>query len=76
MSAPGVPTAEQLREGSERLRVICEDLRRDIQPPGSTRPVALGELIACSAEKKTDGKRLGINHLRWAILAATAMNNL
>ena len=35
--------------------------------------MALGELIACSAQKSIDGKRLGINNLRWAVLAATGM---
>lgn len=75
MKGPRVPTDQQLHVRSESLREICENMRRDIQPPGSDRPVALGELIACSAEKSINGQRLGVNHLRWAVLAATAMNS-
>ena len=75
MKGPRIPTDQQLHVRSESLREICENLRRDIQPSDSDRPVALGELIACSAEKSINGKRLGINHLRWAVLAATAMNS-
>ena len=56
------------------LAKICEGIRADIQPAGSERPVALGELIACSAEKSIDGTRLGVNNLRWAVLAATGMS--
>ena len=67
------PKDEQLRGRSETLRAICDNIRKDIQPANSEGPVALGELIACSAEKSIDGKRIGINNLRWAVLAATGL---
>ena len=69
-----LPKDEQLRERSENLRAICNHIRKDIQPTDSEGPVALGELIACSAEKSIDGNRIGINNLRWAVLAATGRN--
>ena len=75
MSGPRTPKDQQLQVRSENLRKICEDIRRDIQPADSDMPVALGELIACSAEKSINGKRLGIDHLRWAVLAATATHS-
>lgn len=75
MSGPRTPNDQQLQVRSENLRKICEDIRRDIQPSDSDMPVALGELIACSAEKSINGKRLGVNHLRWAVLAATATHS-
>ena len=75
MSGPRTPKDEQLQVRSENLRKICEGIRSDIQPADSDMPVALGELIACSAEKSINGKRLGINHVRWAVLAATATHS-
>ena len=72
---PKAPTDQQLHVRSEVLRGICEDIREAIQPADSEGPVALGELIACSAEKSIDGTRLGINHLRWAVLASTGSNS-
>ena len=69
-----LPKDELLRGRSENLRAICDNIRKEIQPTDSEGPVALGELIACSTEKSIDGKRIGINNLRWAILAATGRN--
>ena len=70
-SGPGTPNTQQLGTRSEILRQICQDIHQEIQPPNSDGPVALGEIIACSAERSFRGKRLGINNLRWAVLAAT-----
>ena len=75
MSGPRTPNDHQLHVRSEKLRKVCESIRHDIQPRDSDMPVALGELIACSATKSINGKRLGINHLRWAVLAATASHS-
>ena len=65
------PNNDQLRGRSEALRATCDNIREEIQPADSEGPVALGELIACSAEKSIDGKRIGINNLRWAVMVAT-----
>ena len=69
------PNDDQLRARSDSLREICGNIRKEIQPIDSEGPVALGELVACSAEKSVDGKRIGINNLRWAVLTATGLDN-
>ena len=72
----GNMTKNQLKENTQHLRRICEDLRKEIQPANSERPVALGELISCSAEKSLIGQRIGINNLRWAVLTAAGLNDV
>jgi len=66
----------QLKNNTQNLRKICERLRKEVQPVGCEHPVALGELIACSAEKSVEGERIGINNLRWAVLTAAGLNDL
>lgn len=50
------------------LRKKMEKIKADIQPPVGGG--ALGEILACSSEILTDGKRLGIDAVRFAILQA------
>ena len=64
----------QLKNNCAHLDRIFERVRKEIQPADCEHPVALGELIACSAEKSIHGERIGINNLRWAILAATGLS--
>lgn len=46
-----------------------------IQPPGYRGPVALGEILTCSAEKSIEaGKKLGIDGIRWAVLQAAGLD--
>jgi len=66
----------QLKNNTQNLKKICERLREKVQPVGCEYPVALGELIACSAEKSVEGERIGINNLRWAVLSAAGLNDL
>ncbi|KAF2243843.1 hypothetical protein BU26DRAFT_523418 [Trematosphaeria pertusa] len=56
------------RGSLKELRESMEKIRGEIQPPfgGS----ALGEILACSSEILVDGKRLGIDHVRFAVLQA------
>ena len=52
-----------------------EMMRSKIQPGLGDGPEALGEILACSAEAKLEtGPKLGINNVRWAVLAATGLN--
>jgi len=67
---------QQLKNNTQNLLKICERLRKKVQPVGCEYPVALGELIACSAEKSVEGERIGINNLRWAVLIAAGLNDL
>ncbi|KAF2853115.1 hypothetical protein T440DRAFT_419115 [Plenodomus tracheiphilus IPT5] len=57
-------TIQSLREAMEKLKV-------EIKPPVGGG--ALGEILGCSAETVVDGKRLGIDHVRYAVLKAAGM---
>ena len=67
---------QQLKNNTQNLKKISERLREKVQPVDCEYPVALGELIACSAEKSVEGERIGINNLRWAVLTAAGLNDL
>ena len=56
---------------TEGLRMQMEKLKSEIQPPVGGG--ALGEILACSAETLVDGKRLGVDHLRYAVLKAVGL---
>ena len=63
------------KNNARRLIGIFENIRKEIQPAKCEYPVALGELIACSTPKSGIGERIGINNLRWAILAAAGLHD-
>ncbi|KAJ5032146.1 hypothetical protein J3E74DRAFT_400657 [Bipolaris maydis] len=54
------------------LRKAMEKLKNEIQPPVGGG--ALGEILGVSAETLVDGKRLGIDHVRFAILKAAGLD--
>jgi GTP-binding protein len=54
------------------LRMAMEKLKLDIQPPVGGG--ALGEILGVSAETLVDGKRLGIDHVRFAVLKAAGLD--
>ncbi|EUC45031.1 hypothetical protein COCMIDRAFT_96661 [Bipolaris oryzae ATCC 44560] len=56
----------------EDLRRAMEELKNEIQPPVGGG--ALGEILGVSAETLVDGKRLGIDHVRFAILKAAGLD--
>ncbi len=70
-------TENKRQRTSDQLRDIFEDIRTKIQPGDTGRPEALGEIIACSGERsfKPHGQKLGINNVRWAVLAATGLGD-
>lgn len=72
-----IPSQNRLQQTSAQLRRLFEDIRAQIQPGNTGRPEALGEIIACSGERslKSGGPKLGINHVRWAVLAATGLGD-
>ena len=52
-----------------------ERMRSKAQPRCRDGPEALGEILACSAKAKLENsQKLGIDNLRWAVLAATGLN--
>lgn len=56
---------------TQGLREVMNKLKVEIQPPFGGG--ALGEILACSAETVVDGKRLGIDHVRYAVLKAVGL---
>ncbi|CAA9956452.1 GTP-binding protein engB [Pyrenophora teres f. maculata] len=56
------------------LRHTMEDLKEDIQP--KVGGGALGEILGVSAETVVDGKRLGVDHVRYAVLKAVGLDEL
>jgi GTP-binding protein len=55
----------------EALRKKMEGLKSDINPPVGGG--ALGEILACSSETLVDSKRLGLDHVRYAVLKAAGL---
>lgn len=61
---------------SDRLLRLCEELRPILQSGNQDGPEALGELIGCSGEKTLEnGQKLGVDRVRWAILAAAGLGD-
>ncbi|KAF1829144.1 P-loop containing nucleoside triphosphate hydrolase protein [Decorospora gaudefroyi] len=57
----------------EELRQVMEKIKEEIQPPVGGG--ALGEILAVSAMTTRDGKGLGIDHLRYAVLKAVGLDD-
>ena len=74
LRGPKIPSEDKLLKSSSTLRKVVEDIREKIQPKIEDGPAALGEILTCSATKSLgSAERLGINSVRWAILAATGL---
>lgn len=69
------PSKARIEKNSPDLNRIFQEWRGKLQPGHGDGPEALGEILACSAEAKLDGKKLGINNIRWAVLAATGLSD-
>lgn len=72
------PTARLPSEGTlearlSELRRTMEIIKGLIQPDVEDMSGALGELIACSSEKRVNGTLMGINSVRHAMLQAAGM---
>ena len=67
------PSLARIERNSPRLEAIIADLKTKIQPGNGEGPEALGEILTCSADKTVDGTKLGVNNVRWGILAATGL---
>lgn len=71
----GKPSAALIERHSPDLQRICDELKTKIQPGKRDGPEALGEIVTCSSETVIMGKKLGVNNVRWAILAATGLGD-
>ena len=70
----GTPSPARLERNLPELERICEELRIKVQPGIRDGPEALGEIVTCSSETVISGSKLGINNVRWAVLAATGLS--
>lgn len=68
------PSLDRMERNRPQLDAIAQEIRTSIQPGEGQGPEALGELIICSAEKTIAGVKIGINNVRWAVLAATGLS--
>ena len=69
-------TVESMAKNLPTLDAICADVKTKVQPGNSEGPEALGELICCSGVANLGAERLGIDKLRWSVLAATGLGNV
>ena len=67
------PSLARMERNAPEVDRICEQLKGKIQPGNGEGSEALGEIVTCSVEANLKGKRLGINNVRWAVLAATGL---
>ena len=65
------PTPAKAEKYTEELKTFMENVKKEIQPGRGDGPEALGEILACSAEK-----RLGIDAVRCAVLRATGFGHV
>lgn len=69
------PSVALWKRNSPLLDAYVGSLKEQIQPGLGDGPEALGEVLTCSATKTLNGKKFGINNVRWAVLAATGLSN-
>lgn len=69
------PSLARIERNSPELDEIVAKLKAKIQPGTGDGPEALGEIVTCSGEKTIDGTKVGINSVRWAVLAATGLGD-
>ena len=56
------PSRARIERNYPELKRICEQLK--------------GKIVTCCAEATLEGKKLGINGVRWAVLAATGLGEV
>ena len=71
----GNPSFLRLERNRPQLDEAIEILKTKIQPGKGDGPEALGEIITCSGEKTMNGMKMGVDNVRWAILAAVGLEN-
>ena len=68
------PSLGRKERNLQLLDDIVDELKPMVQPEKGDGPGALGEIVTCSAEKTVNGVKMGINNVRWAVLAATGLH--
>ncbi|KAL9104194.1 MAG: hypothetical protein Q9163_000846 [Psora crenata] len=69
-------SVSQTEKNLPALDGVCAAVKSKIQPGKYDGPEALGEIICCSGETALGGQKLGIDKLRWAVLAATGLGDV
>lgn len=71
-----LPRPEQFDARVQELTATMMQLRRVVEPPEGnvTETLAIGEVLACSAEMSHAGKKLGIDAVRFAMLRAAGLH--
>lgn len=67
------PSPEALEGRLSELRRMMENVKEAVQPDSEDDGSSIGEVIACSSEKWVEGKRMGIDAVRYAMLKAAGM---
>lgn len=67
------PSQGALESRFSELRRTMESVKEIMQPDAEEDGGAVGEVIACSSEKWIEGKRLGIDAVRFAMLQAAGL---
>ncbi|KAL8905401.1 MAG: hypothetical protein Q9171_006686, partial [Xanthocarpia ochracea] len=71
------PTRQMLLRNATALQQTSESIRAGLDAMDVPGPKPLGEILACSTVASLEtGKWLGINNLRWAVLAATGLDRI
>lgn len=73
------PSPQGLSNRLLKLRDVCENIRKQVQPDDYRGPKALGDILCCSSEREGQNLgagrgKLGIDAVRWAVLSATALD--
>ncbi|KAL9005367.1 MAG: hypothetical protein Q9188_001852 [Gyalolechia gomerana] len=71
------PSTQLLNRHAPELQERAESIRARLDAMDVEGPKALGEILACSTAASLEkSKYLGINNLRWSVLAATGLNEV
>jgi GTP-binding protein len=67
------PSSQALETRLTELRRTMESVKEAVQPNSEDDGGAVGEVVACSSEKWIEGKRMGIDEVRFAMLRAAGL---
>lgn len=67
------PSPQALEARLSELRRTMESVKAAVQPNSEDDGGAVGEVIACSSEKWIEGKRMGIDEVRFSMLRAAGL---
>ena len=70
-----IPTRKGIQKNVLDVQSICRSVIAELNKMDVDGPPVLGDIISCSAESSIErGRYVGVNNLRWSILAATGLS--